>query len=262
MVCVSARACVCVCVCVCVRVCVWSMCLYDKCLHKVCLLIFLMFTELQYGIVTNPTVATAIGLPNAPSIVMYSTTHGMHQYIGTFDRAKFRNWTSTHYHYRVVNKLQWNGVLGGSFAILFVPLNHTELTMPVLREYKSAATRYQAVLHSSKVSCYNLKHFKHSACMPSIPQSLYSQYDDYYCSVFPGEQYYSRMECQSSLHDSVLMLPYSCMLKCYPLNMMFLYADSFILLSLMRKMGLEDSHKPSLMIVDTKVFSYVRDHVI
>ena len=58
-----------------------------------CLLIFLVFTELQYGIVTNPTVATAIGLPNAPSIVMYSTTHGIHQYIGTFDRAKFRNWT-------------------------------------------------------------------------------------------------------------------------------------------------------------------------
>ena len=103
----------------CVRVCVWSMCLYDKCLQRVCLLIFLVFTELQYGIVTNPTVAIAIGLPNAPSIVMYSTTHGIHQYIGTFDQAKFRNWTSTYYHYRVVNKLQWNGVLGGSFAQLY-----------------------------------------------------------------------------------------------------------------------------------------------
>ena len=153
-------------------------------------------------------------------------------------------------------------MLGGSFAILFVPLIHTELTWPVLREYKSAATRYQAVLHSSEVSCHNLKHFRHSACMSSIPQSLSSQYDNCYCSVFPGEQYYSRMESQSSLHDSVLMLPYSCMLKCYPLNMTFLYADSFILLSLMRKMGLEDSHKPSVMIVDTKVLSCVCDHVI
>ena len=218
-----------------------------------------MSTELQYGIVTNPTVARAIGLPTAPSIVMYSTTHGIHQYIGTFDQSKFRNWTSTHYHYRVVNKLQWNGVLGGSFAILFVPLNHTELSMPALREYKSAATRYQAVLQSLKVPCRNLKHFRHSACMSTIPRCLpsdSSQYDDHHCSVFPDGQYYSRMESQSSLHDSVLMLPYSCVLKCYPLNITFLYADSFILLSLLRKMGLEDSHKPSLMIVDTKVFSY------
>ena len=221
-----------------------------------------MSTELQYGIVTNPSVAGAIGLPTAPSIVMYSTTCGVHKYIGTFDQSKFQNWTSTHFHYRVVNKLQWNGVLGGSFAILFVPLNHTELSIPSLREYKSAAARYQAVLQSSKVPCCNLKHFRHSACMSTILYCLSSQYDDQYCSVFPDGRHYSRMESQSSLHDSVLMLPYSCLLKCYPLNMIFLYADSFILMSLMRKMGLEDSHKPSLMIVDTKVFSYVCDHVI
>ena len=215
---------------------------------------FLLFTELHYGIVTNPTVAQAIGLPKAPSIVMYSRTHGIHQYIGPFGHSKFRNWTLTHRDYRVVNMLKWNGVLSGSFAILFVPLNHTELSMPVLRNYKLSAARYQLIMKSSKVSCQNLKHFRHSVCASSIPRCLSSRFDHRYCSALPYGQFYSRMKSQLSLHDSVLMLPYSCLLKCYPLNLTFLYTDSFMLLPLMRKLGLEDSHKPSLMIVDTKVF--------
>ena len=224
--------------------------------------IFILFTELQYGIVTNPIVAQAIGLPKAPSIVMYSRTYGIHQYVGPFEHSRFRNWTLTHQNYRVVNMLKWNAVLGGSFAILFVPLNHTELSIPVLRDYKLAAMRYEVVMKSSKVSCQNLKHFRHSACASSIPCCLSSRFDHNYCSVLPYGQFYSRMESQSSLYDSVLLLPYSCLLKCYPLNLTFLYTDSFILLPLMRKLGLEDSHKPSLMIVDTKVFSCVYDLLV
>ena len=185
---------------------------------------------------------------------MYSRTRGILQYTGPFDHSRFRNWTLTHRDYRAVNMLKWNGVLGGSFAILFVPLNHTELSMPVLRDYKLAAARYQLVMKSYKVSsCQNLRHFRHSACVSSIPRSLSSRFDHNYCSVLPFGQFYSRMESQSSLHDSVLMLPFSCLLKCYPLNLTFLYTDSFMLLPLMRKLGLEDSHKPSMMVVDTKV---------
>lgn len=214
-----------------------------------------MVSELQYGIVTNPVVAQAIGLPKAPSIVMYSITHGIHQYVGNFDQSRFRNWTLNHRQYRVVNKLTWNGVLGGSFAILFAPLNHTKLSIPILKHYKLAAARYQLVVRSSRLSCRNLKHFRHSACISSIPRCLSSRYDDSYCSMFPNGQYHSGMASQPSLYDSVLMLSYSCLLKCYPLNLTFLYADSFTLASLMRKLGVENSHKPSLMVVDTKVFT-------
>ena len=215
--------------------------------------IIILFTELQYGIVTNPIVAQAIGLPKAPSAVMYSVTHGIQQFVGTFDYSRFRNWTLTHHRYRVVNKLKWNNVLRGSFAILFVPLNHTELSMPVLRDYKLAAAKYQLVKKSSKISCQNLRHFRHSACISTVPRCLSSEFDHNYCSVLPYEQFYSRVDSQSSLHDSVLMLPYSCILKCFPLNLSFVYSDSFSLLPLMRKLGLEDSHRPSLIVADTKV---------
>ena len=109
----------------------------------------------------------------------------------------------------------------------------------------------------SKMSCQNLKHFRYSMCASSIPSCLFPQFDHSYCSALPYGQFYSKMESQLSLHDSVLMLPYSCLMKCYPLNLTFLYTDSFTLLPLMRKLGLEDSHKPSLMVVDTKAFSNV-----
>ena len=50
----------------------------------------LLFAELHYGVVTNHVVAQAINLPEASSIVMYSRTHGIHQYKG---HSSILNWT-------------------------------------------------------------------------------------------------------------------------------------------------------------------------
>ncbi|XP_065898648.1 uncharacterized protein [Dysidea avara] len=211
-------------------------------------------SELLYGVVTNPTVAGAIGLPYPPSIVMYSRTHGIYQYFGTGDISAILNWTSTNSQYRIVNKLQWNGVLNAPSAVLFVPINDTKLSVPILKDYRLAAARYSLLMYSSSLPCHNLRHFEHSTCTSQIPQCVV-QYEDYcsrYCTAVPDGKLYSVLNSQSSIHDSVLVAPNSCMYKCYPLELSFHYADTYMFFTTLKKLGLQVTNKPSLVVVDPK----------
>ena len=206
--------------------------------------------------VTNPTVAKAIGLPKSPSIVMYSTTHGAYQYIGIGTTSAILNWTSTSSQYRIVNKLRWNGVLNASSAVLFVPINDSELSVPILKEYRLAAAQYSLLMYSSTLPCHNLKHFKHSICASQIPRCVL-QYDDnycsHYCSAIPDGKLYSTANSQSCVHDSVLVVPNSCVYKCYPLELSFHYGDTYMYFTTLKKLGLEVIDKPSVVVVDPKV---------
>ena len=205
--------------------------------------------------ITNPSVARAIGLPKSPSIVMYSSTHGIYQYIGTGDIHAILNWTSTDSQYRIVNKLQWNGVLNRSSAVLFVPINDTKLSVPILKDYRLAAARYSLLTYSSSLPCHNLRHFKHSSCTSQFPQCgvVHEDYCSQYCSAIPDGKLYSMLNSQSSIHDSVLVSPNSCMYKCYPLELSFHYADTYMFFTTLRKFGLEVTNRPSLVVLDPKV---------
>jgi len=186
---------------------------------------------------------------------MYSSTHGVHQYIGTGDISAIHNWTSTNSQYRIVNKLRWNGVLNGSSAVLFVPINDTKLTVPILKHYRLAAARYSLLMYSSSMPCHNLKHFKHSSCASQTPQCVvqHENYCSQYCSAIPDRNLYSMLDSYSSIHNSVLVSPNSCIYKCYPLELSFHFGDTYMFFTTLRKFGLDVTNQPSLVVVDPKV---------